>query len=537
MKQFSKGNFVFLLILLLYAIYAGIYIYQTSFVVAGERYFVLFDDAMISMRYARNLSAGYGPIWNPGGIRVEGYTNPLWVVFMAFLHFIPFPASKMSLLIQISGAIFLMANLVFVNKITERLSGSTLSALLAVTLTAFYTPLNNWGLQGMEVSVLVLIVSISVWLVLGNLRKNRFSYWIYLILGISTLIRVDMAVIYLIILIFQLVALPDHRRQNIIWGLGLFAFFILGQSVFRILYYGNPLPNTYYLKMSGYPFFLRIIRGLYVLFQFVWQLNWVLFIFPLIILVYRRDREVWLLFLVFFAQIAYSIYVGGDAWEHKGGSNRYISIVMPIYFVLFVYTAYMIKTAIVDRLFKSFKHTETLTNLVMIIFIFASLVNFNIILNFRSLERWILLRQPLFIEGNKEYVQIANALNKITGPEASIAVVSAGAIPYFTDLESIDLLGKNDPIIAHEPPHGVSGLRSIGEFRPGHNKWDYDYSIGELKPDVIVQLWGDKDTAEAYIEKYYIIGGAEDDLAFNLRKDSENILWNSVKTTAQEINQ
>jgi len=36
--------------------YALLFIYRTSFVVAGRRYFSLFDDAMVSMRYARNVA-------------------------------------------------------------------------------------------------------------------------------------------------------------------------------------------------------------------------------------------------------------------------------------------------------------------------------------------------------------------------------------------------------------------------------------------------------------------------------------------------
>jgi len=531
MRAFTKGNIVFLIILLCFGLYAGIYIYKTSFGVNGERYFVLFDDAMISMRYARNLADGYGLVWNPGGESVEGFTNPLWVGFMAAFHLLPVPPSKMSLLVQISGAFFLIANLIFVKKIAELLSGSNLVALLAVILTAFYTPLNNWGLQGMEVSVLVLIVSISIWLALKYIRANHFSTMIYILLGISTLIRIDMAVIYVVILVYLFIALPDQRRKNLTWGLGIFAFFILGQTIFRLVYYGDLLPNTYYLKVGGYPFFLRIVRGIYVIFQFAWRFNWVLFLFPLSVLIFQRDREIMLLFIVFIAQVAYSIYVGGDAWEHKGGSNRYISIVMPIYFILFVYAAYLIRGAIINKWHSESKYIQAAANVGMLIFILASMVNFNMILNFRSLERWVLMRQPIFIEGNKEYVQIANALKKITTPDATIAVVSAGAIPYFTNLKAIDLLGKNDSVIAHESSRGANGIRSVNDFRPGHMKWNYDYSIGLLKPDVIVQLWGDKDEVEDYIVKYYVIGGAENDMPFTLRVDSENILWNHVQLT------
>ena len=37
------------------------------------------DDAWISVRYAENLARGEGPVWNPGGERVEGYSNPALV--------------------------------------------------------------------------------------------------------------------------------------------------------------------------------------------------------------------------------------------------------------------------------------------------------------------------------------------------------------------------------------------------------------------------------------------------------------------------
>jgi hypothetical protein len=56
------------------------YIRRASFPIQGKRYFHPFDDAMISMRYARNLAAGHSLVWNTGGEKVEGLTNPLWTV-------------------------------------------------------------------------------------------------------------------------------------------------------------------------------------------------------------------------------------------------------------------------------------------------------------------------------------------------------------------------------------------------------------------------------------------------------------------------
>ena len=47
--------------------------------------------------------------------------------------------------------------------------------------------------------------------------------------------------------------------------------------------------------------------------------------------------------------------------------------------------------------------------------------------------------------------------------------------------ETVDLLGKNDRVVATGPHRG--------DFVPGHTKWDYAHSIGDLRPDLVVQLW------------------------------------------------
>src|SRR4051794_41867115 len=44
-----------------------------------QRHFVT-DDAWITARYADNLAEGLDFGWNPGGARVEGFSNPALVV-------------------------------------------------------------------------------------------------------------------------------------------------------------------------------------------------------------------------------------------------------------------------------------------------------------------------------------------------------------------------------------------------------------------------------------------------------------------------
>ena len=68
-----------------------------------------------------------------------------------------------------------------------------------------------------------------------------------------------------------------------------------------------------------------------------------------------------------------------------------------------------------------------------------------------------------------------------TAPAAVIAVHAAGQIPYYSGRNTIDLLGLNDPIIAKGPV--------TGPFYPGHDKWNYEYSIIQLRPDLIADNW------------------------------------------------
>jgi len=519
-----KKNWPLITILTLYALYAGIFIYKSSFIIEGTRYFVLFDDAMISMRYARNLADSHGLVWNPGETPVEGYTNPLWTIFMAFFHLFPIPASKISLAIQISGAVFLGINLLFVKKITETFSSKLIIPLVAMLLTAFYTPLNNWGLMGMEVSILTLLLSAAVWKMLVDYQNESFSPWPYLLIALGTFVRVDMVVLFLVMLGFAFIFIGRYRWQHLAWGLGLLFVCLSGQTLFRFLYYGDPLPNTFYLKVGGLPLLVQIKHGLKMLFRFVWDMNWVLFVIPFSYLLFRQDRKAILLGLLFLGQIAYSVYVGGDAWEHKGGANRYISIAIPAFFTLFVLA--------LDQIIKTFNQKSwfsksILANLALITFSLAALTNFNFIQRSTDyLKRWLLLEQPLFVEGNKEITRIGLAVKKSTTPQARIAVVTAGSIPYFSERPAIDLLGKNDAYIAHLPSRTSSSLE---EIRPGHMKWDYDYSIGQLKPDMIVQLWGDKEIAYDYIDKYYTVVEING-MLFSARSDSPHILWERVDT-------
>jgi hypothetical protein len=514
---------IFILVGLVYALYALGFIWVSSFVLEGERYFVLFDDMMISMRYARNLALGYGLVWNAGGERVEGYTNLLWTIYMALIHFVPLAASKISVLVQITGAVCILITLFVVKKIAEVLSRFWLLAAGAMVLTAFYLPLNNWALLGTEVALLTLLYSLAIFLVIRNLKQGTAHPLPFVVLGVATLVRLDMVVAYIGILAMLLVLDLPHWRTNLAWGVGLLVLFLAPQTLFRLAYYGELLPNTYYLKMTGFPELLRVGRGALVAWTFV-SSSILLFILAAAAFVLRRDRLMLFLGGAFCVPLVYSIYVGGDAWELFGGSNRYISIAMPCVFVMAMFTL----SEIARRFWASSRAMPKWGGVAVAAATFAALI---VLLNQTARPQpwamWLLGEPSYGARRNLGQVRLAQELERVTAPDARIAVVLAGTVPYFTDRYMIDLLGKSDKKIAREAAHFRAKKPLDRIFYPGHQKWNYEYSIGELKPDVVTRLY-----RENKAETLKILTPTYTPLALNahlfVRTGSRAVLWDKL---------
>jgi len=147
-----------------------------------------------------------------------------------------------------------------------------------------------------------------------------------------------------------------------------------------------------------------------------------------------------------------------------------------------------------------------------------------------ALAEALLIRPPLHTgpgDENARDVEIALGLQQVTSPEATIALTRAGTIPYFADRAGIDLLGKTDAHVANLPARMSSGRRRFIEFRPGHVKFDYAYSIGALQPDVIVNLWTHVDEARPLLREQYrgiLVAGR----CMYARRASTRIAWDRV---------
>jgi arabinofuranosyltransferase len=440
---------------------------------------------------------------------VEGFTNPAWVLYMALVHVLPLPPAKTSLAIQITSALLLAANLWVVRRIALTLGGGSTPVVWgALALTATYLPINAWSLEGMEVGVVVLLTTIALWLAIRTLDDRTFHASVYGVLGASTFVRPDMAVPLAALCAFMSAADRLHWRRHLAWGaLTLLAAASI-QGVFAKWYYGDVLPNTYYLKVAGVPLLVRLARGVYVLLQFVWKLNVLVFLLPFA-LALRGDRRTLLLLWILAVQMAYSVYVGGDAWEFWGGSNRYICIAMPVFFILLANALWLVAgsfaAAAPSGRFASSRRRGRAEALVFGGAVVGTLLVVNSIHGPSALAELLLIRVPLHAgpgDENQTDVETALALRRATTADARIAVMRAGTIPYFAERPSVDLLGKNDRHVARTPPHLPDGPSGFADFRPGHVKFDFAYSIGQRQPDVVLQLRRRERLAVPFLDGY-----------------------------------
>jgi arabinofuranosyltransferase len=471
---------LFGLLLILYAGWCIFYIYRSSFVAEGSRVFMLWDDAFVSMRYARNLASGHGLVWNPGGERVQGYSNLGITLFMAALHLLPISAQKIALVFQLVNLGLLLACAALTRDIAEKVfDGNRVVGLAAGGLVALSGPLGILSLQGTDVGVTTAILLGAVAWVIEPLRKG--APWpprVFLLLASGILVRIDFTLTYLL---FAAVALrsSSSRRTAVAAGAPLVVT-VAGVLGLGAWYYGDPLPNTYYLKTTGASRMAVLKSSLEQLQPFLNARVLPVLAFTMVaaFVYYRRDRVVSFLLALFWMTFAYNFWVGGD-WVFPTCS-RFLAPVLPLYIVLFVGSAF--------RLVDGARSLERLgprgRAALFGALALVSCVGFNTSV---SLKEWVTLgRPPMRHAKNEAAYHVAVYLRDHARPGTTIGVHGAGIIPYFADLPALDVLGKCDPHIARTRVDTAAVREVWGhDFVPGHSKFDWDYVMNERRPDLL----------------------------------------------------
>ena len=533
----------------------------------GSRRFTLFDDAMISMDYGRTLAKTGQFVWFPGAPRVQGFTNPLWTLWMSFIHLIGFDGSSAALLVSLTGILLILASswVIFDLVHTYSAGNNHLIAVLSAGSLPFMYPLTYWTLRGMEVGALTFFCLLLLRATVNHIRDGRvrisISMILPIVLGIAT--RFDFAIFYVVAVAALLLWGPAYIKIRLVAIYGAIVVATAASvCLAQKLYWGSWLPNTYHLKMDGVSPIDRISRGLAssaktsVLFAII----------AIAVITQLRSTEfhrrvVFIASAMFVAMAAYAVYIGGDAWEGEMLNRFYATIlplvpltiglsfntlrkrVTPVFISLTVVLTTVGAGVTVNPFGFSRKHFYIVAIVSVVIALTILLLSFiprdgyvagavvaavcAIVSAYPVAQQQknndlLLTRTNLFVTESVE------TMRETTEADARIATIWAGVPAYYSNRTMLDLLGKNDTFIATSAPHG--------EFFPGHNKWDYNYSIGELQPDVIFQTFDrglEKGLHERIInwgyKKMCPITGTFGSRGYYYRTNSKQIKWDSLQ--------
>jgi hypothetical protein len=223
-----------------------------------------FDDAYISLRYAENFVDGKGLVYNDGEY-VEGYTNFLWTVLIAlFIWITPVEAP---LLAVVGSMMAFAANLWVVWRISLKIAppfhARAFAFPISVALLAVQNTFTDYGTTGLETAFASLLVNLGV-LALVTRDDAKHTFWAGFCWILATLTRPDHALFYAVgsAVVFGVWVVPAWRARKsglrAIWREGLLpmatyaAPFLIwvAYSAWKLSYYGELLPNTYYAKSA-----------------------------------------------------------------------------------------------------------------------------------------------------------------------------------------------------------------------------------------------------------------------------------------------
>jgi len=200
----------------------------------------LCDDIFISLRTIQNLFQGHGLVFNAGE-RVEGYTHLLWVLLLSALHRLGFDLVGLVQVVGLVAFAALLATLL----VRARQRGAAVP--LAAVVVALHFDMQIWSSGGLETMAFTAVLLGGVLAAAsGSPRRWDLAAALY---ALATLLRPEGAlysVAAAVFLLWRTRSLRPALRFGVLWLL-----LVVPSEVFRLAYYGDPLPNTFYAKSGG----------------------------------------------------------------------------------------------------------------------------------------------------------------------------------------------------------------------------------------------------------------------------------------------
>jgi hypothetical protein len=200
-----------------------------------------FDDTYITFRYAINLAAGRGFVYNINEW-VLGTTTPLWTLVLAAMSYVGIPIETGALMLSLAADV---ATAVLICRILARLEYSTSVSLGAAILFLCVFDYFSLARSGMETSCFVLLVVAT----LHEISACRFTP-AGLLCGLSCLVRPEGLVLVMVLLISVWRRRDRVTRPDALGGIALLLLIIGSWAVFAVGTFGSVVPQSIVAKAA-----------------------------------------------------------------------------------------------------------------------------------------------------------------------------------------------------------------------------------------------------------------------------------------------
>jgi hypothetical protein len=229
------------------------------------------DDAFISFRYARNLVEGAGLVFNPGE-QVEGYTNPLWTVWAAAGLRLGFSAENWA---NAWGLAAYLASIALLGLNGLALGRARPHAGWLLPLAAIGAALHQqwqaFAVSGLETAAFTFLLVAGYLAVVWQRDRPLLACAGGLLFALATLTRHDGLLPAAVAGLYLLAFSGRRWRSALLYGL-CFAALWLPFTAWRISYYGDFFPNTYYAKSGYLAWYSQGLRYLQLYLEQYWAL-------------------------------------------------------------------------------------------------------------------------------------------------------------------------------------------------------------------------------------------------------------------------
>jgi arabinofuranosyltransferase len=417
------------------------------------------DDTFITLRYARNVARGDGFVFNTG-VRLEGYTNFLWLIILAAAGRVGLPLLGTARALSLVFSLSVLGITFSLSRDSIRRAGlegwdEGIAAALPPMLLAVSAPFLAWSLSGSEIPLYTTLLLLGFKL----LRDGRSDTAVFALFGLLGLVRPDGLLFYAVAGII-LLRRGENRRGIILRGAAVWLLLFGPYLIWKWLYFGSLVPNTFYAKTG--PPGLMLSNGAKYVGAFLASYGYLIVLGALLMKGSFPKRGLTVLALPFIlAHWAVLLLLGGDWMPHF----RLLLPTLPL--VLMIMNEGLI-TAVSQR------KTETAEanrggSLPLVAMVLVVFVMFPGGLRYERFENE---RFAVHL-----FSRLGRSLSTMLTPETSLGLGSTGAIGYYTDMEIVDILGLTEEHIARRG--------RIVATQPGHMKTDGAYVL-ERKPDLLL---------------------------------------------------